>query len=160
MRPHRITPCFVLALFAIACEPGVTRPGAWLSGEEVTTPVADWSFSDQSQDCYLEAATWYGVPHSVTLWCAAHAGDMYVGSFSDDADWEGLRTWENHLARDGEGAIRVAGKIYRGRWQRITDADLTEAVRQSYAAKYGHTETWKAGADEPPPDWRFYRLDQ
>ena len=152
----------LLLLCAVACDPGVSRPGAWLSGEEVAAPVTDWAFTNAYEDCYLEAATWYGVPHSVTLWCAVHDGDLYVGSFSMSGDWEGYRTWENHLARDGEGAARLGGKIYRGVWERVEDSGVIEAVEQSYAAKYGHTETWKRGLAiyDPQPDWRFYRFRQ
>jgi hypothetical protein len=28
-------------------EPNTRRPGLWLKGELVTTPVADWSFTDK-----------------------------------------------------------------------------------------------------------------
>ena len=149
-------------LCAVACDPGVSRPGVWLSGEEVATPVEDWTFTNAFEDCYLEAATWYGVPHSVTLWCAVHDGDLYVGSFSAGGGWEGHRTWENHVARGGEGATRFDGKIYRGIWERVEDSGVIEAVERSYATKYGHTETWKRGLAvyDPPPDWRFYRFRQ
>ena len=161
---HCLTAFFapLLLLGASACDPGVSRPGAWLSGEEVGTTVADWTFTNAYEDCYLETATWYVVPHSVTLWCAVHEGDLYVGSFSMSGGWEGYRTWENHIARGGEGAARFGGKIYRGTWERVEDRGLLEAVERSYAAKYSHTETWKQGLAvyDPRPEWRFYRFRQ
>ena len=163
MRHCRIAVFLLTALFgAAACDPGVSRPGAWLSGEEVSTPVTDWTFTNAFEDCYLETATWYGMPHSVTLWCAVHDGNLHVGSFSAGGGWEGHRTWENHVARDGEGAARIDGRIYRGTWERVEDPSVIEAVERSYAAKYGHTETWKQGLAtyDPLPEWRFYRLSQ
>ena len=163
MRHGRIAVFLLTALFgAAACDPGVSRPGAWLSGEEVTAPVTDWTFTNAFEDCYLETATWYGIPHSVTLWCAVHDGDLHVGSFSAGGGWEGHRTWENHVARNGEGAARIDGRIYRGTWERVEDPGVIEAVERSYAAKYGHTETWKQGLAtyDPLPEWRFYRLSQ
>ena len=163
MRHRLITVLTPLVLLCTAaCDPGVSRPGAWLSGEEVSTPVTDFTFTNAFEDCYLETATWYAIPHSVTLWCAAHDGDLYVGSFSMSGGWEGHRTWEQHIARNGEGAARFDGKIYRGTWERVQDPDLIEAIEQSYADKYSHTEIWKRGLAtyDPQPDWRFYRLRQ
>ena len=163
MRHRLITLLTPLALLGLlACDPGVSRAGAWLSGEEIATPVSDWTFTNAFEDCYLETATWYGIPHSVTLWCAEYDGYLYVGSFSHTGKWRGYRTWEEHIARDGEGAARFDGKIYRGTWERVEGRGLIEAVEQSYADKYRHTEIYKRGLAiyDPPPDWRFYRLRQ
>lgn len=163
MRRRLITALSPLVLLGtLACQPGDFRPGAWLSGEEVPTPVTDWAFTDAFQNCYLEAATWYRIPHSVELWCAEHDGGFYIGSMSDSGAWVGERKWEKHLARNGDGAVRVDGKIYRGTLVRVEDAGLTEAIQQRYTAKYGSSEEWKGTLDEKgqPPNWRFYRFSQ
>ena len=41
----------------VACEPHDRRPGQWLHGEVVTTPVTDWSFSDGVDEIFVETAT-------------------------------------------------------------------------------------------------------
>ena len=151
-------PLSVLGLLIIlGCEPGDYRPGAWLDGEEIETPITDWAFTDPFDDCFAETATWYGIPHSVKLWCVEHAGDLYIGSTG-----EGRRTWEKHIARNGEGAIRVDGKIYRGTLDPVEDSALTEAILRSYVEKYASHELWESTLTDEGllPSWRFYRLSQ
>ena len=60
-----------LAALAVGCQPRDERPGLWLSGELAAEPVQDWSFSDSIEEISLETRTWYGIPHSVTIWGAA-----------------------------------------------------------------------------------------
>lgn len=89
-------------------------------------------------------------------------GDLYIGSYSDGGEWVGDRAWENHLARNGDGAVRVDGKIYRGTLVRVEDAGMTEAILQSYTTKYSSSSNWDYTLTEEgsPPEWRFYRLSQ
>jgi hypothetical protein len=44
------------------------RPGLWLSGNLITTPVADWSFANNYPTIEVQTKTWYLIPHSVTIW--------------------------------------------------------------------------------------------
>ncbi len=67
-------------------------PGLWLSGNLVTTPVADWSFTDNIQTVKLQTNTWYLIPHSVTIWCIAYNGQLYVAT-SGAAVRHGLEMW-------------------------------------------------------------------
>ncbi len=65
--------CLVLGLITlriIGFEPRDRSPGLWLKGELVTTPVTDWSFTDQFEEINVETRTWYFIPHSVTTYCA------------------------------------------------------------------------------------------
>ena len=57
-------------------------PGLWLSGNLVTTPVADWSFTDSIQTVKVQTNTWYLIPHSVTTWCIAYNGQLYLAVYS------------------------------------------------------------------------------
>ena len=68
-----------LALASLGCQPSETRPGLWLNGESVEAPVADWSFTDAFQNVFIQTSPWYGLPHSVTIWCAAQDGELYIG---------------------------------------------------------------------------------
>lgn len=58
--------CLVMLVGTGCVDPKDRRPGLWLSGDAVTAPVTDWSFSDAFQEIQLETKTWYLVPHSVT----------------------------------------------------------------------------------------------
>ena len=57
-------------------------PGLWLTGEVVTTPVADWSFTDTVPTIKLQTQSQFLLPHSVTINCVAYNGQLYVTSTS------------------------------------------------------------------------------
>src|SRR5690348_16729351 len=40
-------------------------PGLWLRGNLVTTPVNDWSFTDEYQNAKLQTRDLFGFPHSI-----------------------------------------------------------------------------------------------
>ena len=63
-------------------------PGLWLSGNLVTIPVADWSFTDNIRTLKLQTNTWYLIPHSVTIWCIAYNRQLYAASFG-----AAVRSW-------------------------------------------------------------------
>ena len=52
----------LITLRIVGLEPQDRRPGLWIKGELVTTPIADWSFTDQFEEIYLE--TRYLASHS------------------------------------------------------------------------------------------------
>src|SRR5262245_3506846 len=77
----------VVALIALAVlrvvglNPKAQRAGLWLSGDAVTAPVNDWSFTDSIQEIQVQTHSWYGLPHSVTTQCASVNGTLYIASF-------------------------------------------------------------------------------
>src|SRR5579864_7252459 len=56
------------------------RPGLWLRGEVVTTPVADWSFVKNYRTVLLQTRTPYFIPHSVRVGAMSRNGQLYIGS--------------------------------------------------------------------------------
>src|SRR5436309_457460 len=69
--------CLLVALVAlriVGLDPRERRPGLWLTGEVVTAPVTDWSFTDKHPTIYVQTRTRYLLPHSVTITCVAHDG--------------------------------------------------------------------------------------
>jgi hypothetical protein len=71
--------CAVVALLVlrvVGLDPHERRPGLWLAGERVTTPVAEWSFTDQYPTIYLQTRARYLLPHSVTITSVAHGGQL------------------------------------------------------------------------------------
>ncbi len=65
---------------AMGFEPRERSPGLWLSGEVVTTPVTDWSFTDPIEHVYVETRTWYYLPHSVTTYYSIYNDQLYLFS--------------------------------------------------------------------------------
>jgi hypothetical protein len=93
---------FALALIGmVACEPHDRRPGQWLHGEVVATPVTDWSFSNGVDEIFVETATWYVVPHSVTTTVVTSDGTLYVPSlYYEGGEFPTERFWNRNIARD------------------------------------------------------------
>ncbi len=69
-----------LVALTFGCQPTDERPGLWLSGELEAGPVRDWSFSDAEEEILVETQTWYGIPHSVTIWGATQGNVFYIPS--------------------------------------------------------------------------------
>ncbi len=145
---------FVLVTFiamCAGCEPKDVRPGLWLGGEEVTTRVADWTFTDKTEEVFIETRPWYFIPHSTTIWCVQVDGNLYIGSYGNEP-----KTWEVNLERDAHARIRIHGKIYRVAVTRITDEALTSDIDVAYNQKYDMAAVF--GSDVP--EWWFYRVEQ
>ena len=78
-------------------------PGLWVVGELVTTPIDDWSFTDQVEEISVETVTWYFIPHSVTTYCTTYNGQLYLTStYSQGGEFRrpnsGTETWSGILA--------------------------------------------------------------
>jgi hypothetical protein len=135
--------------FTIACQPQDERPGAWLRGERAEEPVADWRFTDEIQEIFIETRTWYGIRHSTTIWCAELDGRLYVGSYDDD-----VKYWERNLAHDPEARLRIASRIYDVTVTPVTSPELTGNLDARYETKYD----MEAVFGDSPPGWRYYEI--
>ena len=106
-------------------------PGLWLSGNLVTTPVANWSFTDNIRTVKLQTNTWYHIPHSVTIWCIAYNGQLYVATFGAT-----VRSWPRNVARDPHVRLKLGNDLYDGTLSVVTDVSVREGVLQARAKKY------------------------
>src|SRR5437867_10387679 len=73
--------CVAVALVTlriVGLDPKDRRPGLWLTGDLVTTPVTDWSFTDKYPTIFVQTRSWYGLPHSVTTSSPGHDGQPYL----------------------------------------------------------------------------------
>ena len=124
-------------------------PGRALSGEVVTTPVSDWSFSDEHMLIAVETRP--AAPHSVTTICFSHEGDLYV-----PADRGGSKTWTHFAVSDPRVRVKVGDLVYPVRATRVTDDSLRPALLASARAKYDF-----AGGDEESSfeDLWVFRMD-
>src|ERR1700730_9120646 len=89
--------CLVLLLVVLSItglEPRQRTPGLWLKGNLVTTPVTDWSFTDQVSAIQVQTRTRYLLPHSVTTYCASYNGQLFLDSFyPPGVDYPHGRSW-------------------------------------------------------------------
>lgn len=132
--------CAVVALLVlrvIGLDPHERRPGLWLAGERVTTPVTDWSFTDQYPTIYLETRTRYLLPHSVTITCVAHAGQLYLTSvFREGSPFPQGKRWTADVMRDPHVRLKIGGRVYDRTLALVTDPVERAAVLESKSKKY------------------------
>ena len=106
-------------------------PGLWLSGKVVTTPVTDWSFVTRYQTDKVQTRTWYLIPHSVTIWCIAYNGQLYLATSG-----AAVRQWPRNVARDPHVRLKIGNQLYDRTLLIVTDSAEREAVLQVRAKKY------------------------
>ncbi len=99
----------------------IARPGLWLRGDLVTTPVTDWSFVDtvehpgQSLNTILvETRTPYFIPHSVRTIPMVRNGQLFLRSHQDrmDVQFPNDKSWTSNVVRDPRVRLKIGGKIY------------------------------------------------
>ena len=118
-------------------EPTLRRPGLWLKGELVTTPIADWSFTDQVQNIKIQTNSWYLLPHSVTINCISYKGQLYLYSFyAAGLTYPHGRRWNEDVARDPHVRIKIGDKLYDRTLILATDPAEQEAVHEATFKKY------------------------
>ena len=104
-------------------------PGLWLKGEPVTTPVSDWSFTDQIQQIKIQTQTPFLLPHSVIIWCAVYNGNLYVTSYRG-------RQWVENIVRDPHVRLKIADKVFDRTLSMVDDPVEKTAVLQAKGRKY------------------------
>jgi hypothetical protein len=134
MRAWRV---WLLALLVAACGgPIGPIPGGELDGEVVEEHPSDWSFTDEIET--IEVETRPDDPYSVTTWCIADGGSIYVGASG------GKRSrWVRNLLADPRVRLRIAGKLYERKAVRVMDEEVFNTLRAKLVAKYDY---------EPDPD--------
>ena len=125
-------------LLTAACEPRDRTPGTWTRGEIVEGPVADWSFTDDALEVFLQTHPWYGVPHSVTTVLASANDTLYIPSiyFDPEAPFPEGKYWNRIVAENPEVLLKVGGKRYPLKISHITDEAEFEKGFLALAAKY------------------------
>src|SRR5579862_794470 len=128
----------------------IARPGLWLKGELVTTPVTDWSFVDRVEHpgrslntVLVETRTRYFIPHSVRTEPLVRNGQLYLHSHQDrmDVPFPNDKAWTSNVARDPRVRIKIGDKLYEATVVLI--ADRTQAI----AVLGRNPETLQKGPD-------------
>lgn len=105
-------------------------PGGALEGEAVASLPRDWSFLEERDTVALQVAP--EAPRSVTTWILVHAGRPVVPS--------GLptrKTWPGLVLEDPRVLMRVDGRLYPLRAERVRQREELEALSDALEAKYG-----------------------
>ena len=117
--------------------PHGNTPGLWLKGDLVTAPVADWSFTDKFETVNVQTNTRYLLPHSVTTYCVAYNGQLYLTSvYRAGLTYPHGRSWNEDVARDPHVRIKIGDQLYDRTLSYVTDqaerASVIEAKRKKY----------------------------
>jgi len=108
----------------------IARPGLWLKGELVTTPVTDWSFVDNVphpgrsiNTVLVETRTPYFIPHSVRTMPFVRNGVLYIRSHQDrmDLPFPHDKSWTSSVVRDPRVRIKIGDKLYEATMVLIAD---------------------------------------
>ena len=132
--------CLVLALVILSItglDPKERRAGLWLKGNVVTTPVNDWSFTDSIQTIKTQTNTPYMIPHSVTTFCVAYNGQLYLTSvYRAGIEFPHGRGWNENIARDPRVRLKIGDNVYDRKLSYVSDPAEKAAVLQVKAKKY------------------------
>lgn len=126
--------CSVLALLVlrvIGLDPHERIPGLWLKGGLDTSPVADWSFTDKDKTVKVQTNSWYLLPHSVTTFCIAFNGQLYLATTRTET-----KQWSRNVARDPRVRLKIEDRLFDRKLSVVTDPAEREAVLRARAKKY------------------------
>ena len=148
--------CILTLAPSLACsiDPNDERPGLWLSGEVEEQPVRDWSFAADVKEIFIETATPYLIPHSVTIWCATLGRQLYVGAW--DAD---TKHWVANVRRNPNVRLKIGGRIYVQKLEPITDTATLAKLDHEYARKYAYDEAKAADQAASTANWHVVERD-
>jgi hypothetical protein len=124
--------------------PCVLLPGLWLAGEEVASPVEDWSFVNETGLCQVEVSSWR--PHSVNLNCMSEGSELFI-SCSNCAE----KSWSHTAIENPYGRIRIDGRVYPVHFKRILEPDELDT---SWFAK--ERKLSRNSGDRPDHWWSFH----
>ena len=135
-------------------------PGLWLRGDVVTTPVTDWSFTDKIQTVKVQTRTWYLLPHSVTTFCVAYNGQLYLTSvYRPGIEYPHGRNWNANVARDPHVRLKIGNQLYDRTLSYVTDPAEKAAVMQARVKKYPQLKTDINTSIAENASARVYRVD-
>jgi hypothetical protein len=130
--------CLVAALLVLrvtGLEPKNRRPGLWLKGNLVTTPVTDWSFTDKVANVELQTRTWYLLPHSVRINCVAYNGHLYVSTVNP-LGVNVPHAWNVYVARDPHVRLKIGNQLYDRTLSIVTDPAEKAGMLEARVKKY------------------------
>ena len=132
---------FYAGALAIPVDPDEQRPGTRLSGALADDAEPDWSFMSPQQKVWIQANTWYLIPHSVTTISFVVDGELYI-----PCGWCDTKRWPKLVADDPNVTVKIGDKLYRRTAVKITDEQYKRRVLSAPEAR-------------EIPDVELYRMD-
>ncbi len=127
----------LLTLRFVGYEPRDGSPGLWVTGELVTTPVTDWSFTEDVEEVFVETRTWYYIPHSVNGYCTVYNDELYLFSaYYQGGEFPDNRFWNRNVMRDPHVRLKIGNQLFERTVSHVTDEAEREAVHQTFVEKY------------------------
>ena len=121
-------------------DPGPTRPGLWMRGELITTPVTDWTFATKVPGLTgIQTHQWFFPPlaHSVLTTRFVYNGHLYVGSgYPAGIKLPDGRHWNRNLQSDSRARIRLGHQMYDGKLIYVTDPVEHDEVCKAYGPMF------------------------
>ncbi|MGE3576844.1 MAG: hypothetical protein AB7I25_00180 [Vicinamibacterales bacterium] len=149
---------------------GLADVGFSLSGEEVTTPVTDWSFASRPAGVTIQINPWWGIPYTVktSIVAGADGKKIYLVSdyFAPPAGGEDLRGrfpeargWNRHILRDPRIRVQIADKgVYNFLVYPLTDREEIESVRRVFLQMVPSVREQFDGPEEQRPRVHVFGL--
>ena len=127
----------ILSLLIVGYEPQDQSPGLWLTGELATEPVADWSFTNQHEEIFVQTRTPWLIPHSVTAYCATYNDSFYLFSaYYGGGNFPDLRRWNQNVVRDPRVRLKIGDQLFDQTLSYIDDESIRMPVHQAFVDKY------------------------
>ena len=127
----------LLVLRSVGVSPQDQRAGLWLAGDEVTTPIDDWSFTDDYEEIFLQTNTPYFIPHSVTVYCASYQGDLYLlSAYYSGGTYPDMRSWNRNIVRDPRIRLKIGEQLFDRTVSYVYDESIRSPVYDALGDKY------------------------
>jgi len=142
--------------------------GLWLTGNRVTTPVTDWSFTDAVTTVRIETRTWYLLPHFVRTDIARNGAQLYLCSeyFAPAPGQPDLRDqfpqarfWNRMVFRDPRIRVKIGEQLFEMRAYPVTDPKEMDVARQAFLNKYADIKKQEGMPESRRPRLHFFRLE-
>jgi hypothetical protein len=137
---------------------GLADVGFGLSGDVVTTPVADWKFASRPYGVKVQITPWWRIPYTINTAIAASLDGKRIYLVSDyfapapgEEDLRGrfpdARNWNRHILRDPRIRVQIGDRgIFEFLAYPLTDPAEIESAR---AAFLGTVPSVKAQIEGP-----------
>ena len=102
-----IAAALFVAAGVVPLDPDERRPGRTLAGSLAVNQLSDFAELPRRAKIYVETATPYWIPHSVTTVAWSDDGQLYVpcGACA-------RKVWPKNVARDPNVRLKIDGEIY------------------------------------------------
>jgi hypothetical protein len=123
---------------------GLSDVGFGLSGDVITTPVADWSFASRAAGVKVQVTPWWRIPYTVNTSIVASRDGKRIYLVSDyfapapgREDLRGrfpeARGWNRHILRDPRIRVQIGDRgVYEFLAYPLTDPEEIESVRTAF----------------------------